>query len=180
MDRLSPNPVTPEPPRVPWESRLADVEHAYPSTTEAWAPALHDYEMMGRIIRDILRVGSAPKRRGQRPLPDADAGMIELRRLWGEDYSTLPFADTFRLLGGARSRTHMARKTGLARSRVHRLWSGEIVASGGEMEQIARAFDKTPGYFLEYRVGVVCAAIAEHLRRAPEASIGPARDLGVY
>ncbi len=166
--------------QIPWDQRLAEVAHTYPSCRDSWVPALRDYELMGRMIRDLLRVSSSPGRRGQRPLPEVDAGMDELRRMWGDDYSTLPFPEAFSALTADRSLTPLVRKTGISRTKLQDLRRGKARPSGDDMEKIAAALKKTPAYFLEYRVGAVCAAIADHLRSAPEASIGAARSIGVY
>lgn len=133
---------------------------------------------MGRAIRETIRVDGTPTRRGARPLLDADDGMARFRQLFGEDYTTLDFAEAFRILAGARSLTALARRTGLSRSQVHRLLAGSA-PTGREMEMVAQAFGKLPVYFVEYRIGLVCAAMAEHLARAPETSVGLVRQLGL-
>jgi predicted transcriptional regulator len=75
--------------------------------------------------------------------------------------------------------TTLARKVGLSRSQVFRLLKGVCEPTGWEMEQVARAFKKAPGYFAEYRKAVVVAALAMKLEANPEATVKYWRELAV-
>lgn len=163
--------------RIPWDDRLATVHRQYPSTDQRdWSEALRDYDLMGALIRDILKVESAPKRRGQRPSLDIEAGEARLRQLWGDEWTTLPFAEAFRLLSGSLSRRAVGERVGVPRATVQRLLDG-LEPTGQEMERIAAAFGKPPTYFREYRVGLVCGFLVEYFADAPEASVALAHRL---
>lgn len=161
-----------------WDERLAEVQRLYPTTADAtWLDALADVEIMGAILRDALRVGHSPKRRGSRPALDTEDGEARLRQLFGDDYTALPFAEALKALAGHRSVTFLSVKTGLSRSHVQRLLAGRT-PTGAEMETVARAFSKPTVYFVEYRNGLLLWAVLRHLTRAPEASVGLVRRLG--
>lgn len=163
-----------------WEQTARRVREQYPTVdTLDWAEALKDYDLLGRIMRDVLRVGHTPVRRGHRPPPDFDEGMARLRQLRGEDYTVLEFDDSFRVLAGDRSRVALARRTGLSKTQLHRLITGEVAPTGDEMAAVAAAFGKSPFYFKEYRTAIVCALVARELERSPETSIGMIRNLGL-
>lgn len=82
-----------------------------------------------------------------------------------------PFHEAFTILAGERSLRGLAAKTGISFSQVRRLLRGDTEPSAREMEQVAKGFGKSPGYFLEYRRGVILAAICERLTAIPEASV---------
>ncbi len=166
-------------PVASWDERLDEVQRLYPTTADdSWFDALGDVETMGAILRDALRVGHTPKRRGSRPALDVDDGEERLRQLFGEDYTTLPFDQAFKALAGNRSVSVLSAKTGLSRSHIQRLMAGRA-PKGSEMETVARAFNKPPVYFVEYRNGLLLAAVLAHLSSAPEASVGLVRRLGM-
>jgi hypothetical protein len=54
---------------------------------------------------------------------------------------------------------------------VQRLLAGEKEATGWEMEQIAKGFDKLPGHFVEYRTAVVLQALYQRMQEIPESSV---------
>ncbi len=167
-------------PSASWDERLREVQRLYPSAADpTWLDALGDFELMGAVLRDALRVGHTPKRRGSRPLLNAEDGEVRLRQLFGDDYTTLPFAEAFRVLVESRglSVRQVARKTGLSRSHAHRLMLGQVAPTGRDMEMAASGLSKPAVYFLEYRVGLLLAAVAQHLTEAPETSVGLVRQL---
>lgn len=164
-------------PAPSWDERLDTLHRRFPSTADPyWTEALQDYSIMGRLIRDTLRVGHTPKRRGSRPMLEIDEGMARLAQLFGDDYTTVPFNQALVHLAAGRSLTQVARRTGLSRSKVDRLMRG-AAPSGREMAMVAAGFHKPSTYFMEYRVGLVCAAVAERLMAAPDASVGLVRAL---
>lgn len=158
--------------RIPWDTILEDVHRRYPSTADdAWADSLRDYEMLGNLVGGLLRVESKQQdRRGQRPVL-TDADRPRLRLLVGDDYSTLPFPQAFASIAGSLSRTQLARKTGLPRTHVHRLLSGEIMATATDMEAVAKAFHKPPTFFADYRRAVIVWVVDKHLEGAPESTV---------
>lgn len=162
-----------------WDQTVARVHVQYPNTASLdWREALKDYDLMGRVMRDVLRVGNTPQRRGHRPLPDFDAGMALFRQLRGEDFTVLPFTEAFAALAATRSGRGLAHKTGITRTQVQRLLTG-VRPSLVELELIAEAFGKTPFFFQEYRNAHICALLAAELDRSPETSIGIVRGLGL-
>lgn len=166
--------------RVPWAERVKVIRQQFPSVENLdWNRALErDVDLFGRIIRDIIKLDQAePGRDGPRRQVDPAKGREALRRLAGQDYSELPFAESVRVLSRGMSLRPLARKTGLSPMTLSRLLRGDKEPDVHEMHAIAEAFKKHPSYFVEYRVGFITAAMASKLASAPEASIGIYRKL---
>lgn len=152
----------------------------YPSVTSLrWRVAFdHDIELLGRILRDILKLDRPiPGRHGPRPGLDRVRDMPALDRLRGLDptrhpYSLLPFADAFGLLLAARSIRSAANKLGMTPSRIYRLKEGlGTPPTMQEMEHIAARFDHHPSFFSEYRSWAIREAVVEALGRQPDVTI---------
>lgn len=160
----------------------ADLMHErFPSTaTLRWDKAFtNDPDLLGRVLRDILKLGSTPvgPRHGPRPDLDPVTDGPALDRLRGMDparhpYSLLPFTEAFAILTGTRSVRHVARLVSLEVTRVHRLRRGVVAPSMDDMERIALAFDHQPSYFVEYRVRSIQTALVVELDRRAAESIG--------
>lgn len=166
--------------KMPWTERKKLIHEQFPSTVNLnWKKAFDkDVDLFTAILRDVLKVDQdSGGRPGPRPvLPHADA-VRSYRRLMGDDFSTLPFAETFGLLIGTRSVRAVAHKTGLSRSQVHRLRRGEADPDLFEMEQVARGFGKQPSYFLEYRTAYIAGALLSRMEGLPESTIDMYRRL---
>lgn len=164
--------------------QLAEVRRQYPGVLEHdWHDILADDRIFGRVLTDICKIGWAPaQRRGTRAELDYATFIERLRALAAMrrgEFSTLPFHEAFALLADGRSVRHLATKTGMPRTSVHRLLSGEHDPAAEEMERVARAFDVSPMFFVEYRTAAVLATMAEHLLRSPEATVGLVHQLGL-
>lgn len=165
---------------MPWSERARLIRSQF--TAVAQPNVSHelrsDIDLLGRILRDILKADQAtPGRDGPRPGLDYEKGVETLRQLLGQDYSTLPFDRSFRLLAGKASLTSLARKTGISRSRVHRLLTGVDEATVDDMQSIANAFGKDVAWFGEYRSMFITASLYDRLLSSPETNIGIYRKL---
>ena len=175
--------------RLPWEERLALIRDALPSsplmgpssgeTREAWQRAFeHDIDLMGRVLRDLLKADQAvPGRPGPRPALDPAKVSTQVDGLFGKDprerpYSLLAFPEAFALLVGSESLRQVARRTGLSHSAVRRFLRGDLTPTREIMERVAEGFGKQPSYFVEYRVAMVVAAVVQGLMSFPERSVG--------
>lgn len=166
--------------KLPWDKRVSLIRDHFPSieTLEWKAEFDKDFGLFAWIMNDILKVDAAePSRSGPKPAVDVRTGAARLRQLMGNDYAELPFADAFSALAGKRSLNHLARVTGISRSQVRRLLRGDVEPSRADMEMIAAGFKKEPGYFLEYRMGLLLAIVAQKLIDSPEISVKPYRRL---
>lgn len=152
------------------ERRMALLRQRFPSTASLrWQAAFdHDIELLGRMLRDILKLDRAtPGRHGPRPGLDRVRDMPALDRLRGLDptrhpYSLLPFRDAFALLIEGRSIRSAANKLGMAPSRIYRLKEGlGAPPSMQEMEDIAARFGHHPSFFAEYRAWAIQEAVRE-------------------
>lgn len=160
--------------KAPWDKRAALIRERFPSTERLdWKDAFDkDLDLFARVVRDILKIDQAqPGRPGPRPSLDYGQGTHRLRQYMGQDYALLPFPEALRVLTGDLSIRKIAQKTGLDRNLIHRLFRGTIQPDAYEMTQIARAYDKHPSYFLEYRVLFITSAVADRIEGVPEASI---------
>lgn len=171
--------------RKDWSAILARVERSHPLTrAPQWERLLDNTDVMAAIVRDLIVIDRQPPRRGARPLPSYDEGRQRIQALFGEDFSTAPFREAFAALTRGQSRTQIARTTGLARTRVHRLLTGgridrapSVEPTAAEMETIAAAYGRRPEYFHEYRTGLILALAAEELDRNRERAIVVVRQL---
>jgi transcriptional regulator with XRE-family HTH domain len=160
--------------KLTWDERVDLIKKQFPQVlTLNWKKAFdNDLDLFAWIMQDVLKADAAePGRSGPKPRVDYRQGASRYRQMMGDDYSMLPFPEAFSILAGDRSLSSLAAKTGISRSQVRRLLRGEVLASSQEMEQVARGFQKSPGYFADYRRGVVLAAIYERLVDVPEASV---------
>lgn len=167
--------------KAPWQERVALVNEVFPSFVRLdWHKAFaQDVELWGEFIEDILKLDQAePGRSGPRPNLDRGPALARLREYMGDDYSEQPFPDALLVLAGSNNSVRaIAYKTGLLRSFVHRLLVGERVVDMVTVERIAKAYKKDPGYFLEYRVACVLAALGDRLVISPETTVGLYRRL---
>jgi plasmid maintenance system antidote protein VapI len=167
--------------RVPWAQRLGVIHQQFPSTaTLDWNEAFtRDHELWARIMHDIIKADQAePGRDGPRPKAlDYERGLATIRQMMGQDYSLLPFPEAFAVLSRGYSLSHLARKTNISRSIVHRLLRGDEEPSAEEMAAIADAFDKHPSFFIEYRVGYITAMVHARMATNPETSIAVYRKM---
>lgn len=91
-----------------------------------------------------------------------------LAGLYEEQFVDEPFVEAFEKLWGDRTVSEMSKKTGISPNVIRRLRLGERPPMFEDMEAIAAAFNLDPGYFAEYRNGVVISAINNFLDTSPE------------
>lgn len=160
--------------KLPWDRRAVMILAQFGSVEKlVWRKAFEsDIDLFARLVKDILKLDQAqPGRPGPRPALDYEQGVARLRQYMGQDYSMEPFEASLKNLANGRSIRALARKTGLSKNHIHRLLTGEIEADAYAMREIARAFDKHPSFFAEWRAMWVANAIVERLMNQPESSI---------
>jgi transcriptional regulator with XRE-family HTH domain len=159
--------------KVPWQRRVKLVEEIFPSTTKLdWNRAFSDIDLLGRVLRDILKVDQTePGRSGPRPVLDRARATARLRQFMGKDYTELSFPDALRVLANGRSVRGIAAKTGLDVTMVQRLLTGGRFVDVPIMEQVALAYKKDPSYFMEFRVMYILAALADRMDMMPEMTV---------
>lgn len=169
-----------------WLDRLNQIREQYPSTLDDRArvrEALADYDLVGRIMRDVLRIGWEAPKRGQRAPLEWNDGKARLRALEAQrsgGATTKMFPEAFRELAAGATLDALASGLAMSRSQVHRLLRDEIPPTPPELVTIAAYFGKAPTYFHEYRLHLICASLAEQLTAVPERSIDIAVRLGVH
>lgn len=160
--------------KVPWEKRASLIRKRFPNVENFdWNAALNeDIDLFGRIIRDILKLEQAvPGRPGPRPSLDVSAATWRLQQLFGNDYTIQPFNEALKALMGERSLRHVASMTGLNKDSIHRLLKQEIEPDGYTLTVCAKAFDKHPSFFLEWRILYITQAVTRRLEWSPETTI---------
>lgn len=136
---------------------------------------LHDPELLGAILGDVVKVGTNTGR-GARGLPDVRSGVAKLRGFL-DRYQVVPFPEAFRLMTNYQSNRAIAARTGLSRSNVQRLLAGAAKPTLADMEQIAGAYGHPPTWFAEYRAAIIAASVAAYLEANPERSAALASKL---
>jgi transcriptional regulator with XRE-family HTH domain len=160
--------------KMPWNERVKKIEEFWPSVKRLdWNEVFRqDPTVMGRIINDIIKMEAAvPGRPGKRPNVSREETERHLRRLTGEDYTTLPFAEALDELRGDRSVRHLMRILGMSRDHTWRLLVGKKVPTTDDMEIVAEAFEKDPSYFLEYRLAYIVGFIYDRLEQHEDATV---------
>lgn len=166
--------------KAPWQERVKLVNEVFPSFTQLeWYRAFTgDISLFARVVRDVLKDEQRePGRSGPRPNLDRGPALAKLREYMGDDYSEQPFGPALRTLAGSQSLRRVAAKTLLPFTTLQRLVSGERPVDMVTIERVAKAYKKDPGYFLEYRVSYVLAALGDRMMLAPETTIGLYRRL---
>lgn len=175
--------------RVPWDERVKMMRDEYPSIgTINWydvmseppgvsLDATDEYgyqiaepsDLMVSLLRGIFRIDQIGETRsvGVRPL-DWDKGQQTRNELMGRQFCELPFYRAFKLLMKEESLAIAAGKTSISRTRVYRLVVGDAKPTADEMRSVAKAYNKKPSYFVEYRKEYILAAVAERLEDSPE------------
>lgn len=148
--------------KVPWAERYALIKEAFPSVERlSWKRALADPQVWVKLVKDLA--GKDEKSRAE--------VRTRVRQLMGDDYTQLPFRESFEALAGNRSIRHLATKTGLGPKHIFNLKHGYKEPDLYLLEQIAKAFNKHPSYFLEYRILIILGAVADQMEMAPEISV---------
>lgn len=136
--------------------------------------ALADPDVLGSVLNQLLKVDAAaddPTPRGVvRPEPDMATGARRLSTLLGDRYQMRPFVEAFAVMTAGQSIRVIAETTGLPRSVVHRLRTGEDEPTNAHLVLIAKAYGRPPQWFVEYRSGMLAAAVERQLRDQPETS----------
>lgn len=154
-----------------WEEKYKAVCQQFPSVVKLeWAYALRDYWTLGRLLQDLIKDMLEHQNRGPGPRPNVDAktGYQLLQQLFGNDYTGLPFPEAFAVLSAGRSIRHLARKTGMNNTHVYKLLNKQKEPTLFDMEVIAKAFNKRPEYFAEYRMGYLLGVLAHHMENNPD------------
>lgn len=161
--------------RVPWKERYAVVVEQFPSVeTLDWERAFRDPELLGRVLRDILKADQAQGKQsgpGPRPVLDGAEGFERYRQLAGDDYAYVPFVEAFKALVGDRSIRHVSSITGINPTMVFKLLHGQREPDLYLMEEIASGFKKHPSFFMEYRVAYIIGSLAHFITKAPETTV---------
>lgn len=168
--------------RSEWDDTVQAITSERPHLTDdRWADtigaALHNEDILGGILRDMLKVDDAPAQRGLRVMPAHELAAARLADLRNGGATTQPFPLALAHLMSGRSQRQVAHKTGISRTVLQRFLHGTEKPTMDEMALIAKGFNKKPWYFHEYRIGLVTQAIADHLASNPEQSIPLAKRL---
>jgi transcriptional regulator with XRE-family HTH domain len=163
-----------------WQTRYNNIIQQYPSVDSLdWMKVFKaDPTILGNIVNDILKVDqAAPGKPGKRPSLDVVSAKERIRQFEGQDYSLQNFCEAFREITLGRSIRNISVKTGLNRNYVHRLLEGKLSPTPIVMEQIAKAYNHSPGYFMEYRIAYIVGGLLRRFDSNPEMGISVYRRL---
>lgn len=160
--------------KIRWDSRVELIKKEFPSVVKLdWQKVFReDVGILGHILNDIMKVDLAePGKPGKRPSVDPKQASDRLRQIQGEDFTMMPFTEAFKMLVGDLSIRGLAAKTKLDRNVIYRLLHG-APPTASEMECVARAFKKEPGFFVEYRLSYLFGVLYRKMEVNPEATVG--------
>lgn len=164
--------------RVNWDERRELVVEHFPAAGEQdWRELANADSSFERMLQDILKFDQAEEgRSGPRPNLDWEKGIRSWRQITGQDYTGLPFPQAFRAVardrsGRAHSLSTIANKTGISRSRVHRLINGHEEPDMQSIALVATAYGKKPSFFVEYRAEIIARRLITVLSQNPEYSV---------
>lgn len=163
--------------KVKWDERVDLIRKEFPSVVNLdWERLFAaDPMIMGRLVNDILKVDLADRGRpGKRPSIGQEVASDRFRQIQGEDYTSSPFPEAFRVLKESRgfSSRGLASRLEISHTAVNRLLHGTDQPTAVIMEKSAKIFKKEPAYFAEYRLLYVIGVLARKLEANPEATVG--------
>lgn len=158
--------------------RLGRIRQMVPDLVadEQWIDDLsEDPEVLGAIIRDVLRIGFADGTsltRGKRAPASEEEGTRRWRQITNTDFSVIPFHDALNDLmrNNGDSLRAAAERTGISRTRLMYLRRGESEPTVADMTAIAAGYGHNPLYFHAYRVHAIASAVHLALDPHPEQS----------
>lgn len=137
----------------------------------------NDMDLLGGIIREKVISERTPGKVGRRKpgLTRAEAEPV-IDKIFGKDslarpYTFLQFKDALRALCEGIPMERLEKKIGLPSSWLIMLMNGQSIPTKEHIEKISVAFEKSPGYFMEYRTIKVTEAVFFYLESHPEESI---------
>jgi transcriptional regulator with XRE-family HTH domain len=152
-----------------WEKRYQLIQSSYPNINSIdWSSAVNDDEIFIKMLGDILKSERKVSTPGKRPSLNKSDGINRLNKILDRDYSSLEFDRAFKALTNGRSIRSIHAKTGISKSHVQRLLSGQDIPSIQTIEKIADGFNKHPSYFLEYRIFKVLESFNDLMIKNPE------------
>lgn len=164
--------------RVNWDERRALLIEQFPAAGDQdWSEIAAMDSAFERMLQDILKYDQREQGRdGPRPNLDWEKGIQSWRQITGQDYTGLAFPQAFRVVardrsGRAHSLSTIARKTGISRSRVHRLINGHEEPDLQSIALVAAAYGKKPSFFAEYRAEIIARRLITILAANPEYSV---------
>lgn len=160
--------------KISWKERADLIEKFFPSVNQLdWDKVYaQDPTIAGKIINEIIKTDTADRTKpGKRPHLDPSVADQHFRKLVGDEYSIRPFNEALTILKGSMSIRRLADHVGLDKCMIHDFLRGISRPKVEHIEKVAKAFNKNPEYFLEYRVAYINSFIAEKFYEAPESSV---------
>lgn len=145
------------------------IRSSYPNIASVdWSSAIQDDDVFIKMLGDVLKSERKVSTPGKRPSLSKGDGINRLNKILDRDYSSFEFQKSFRAISNGKSIRSIHAKTGLSKSHVQRLLSGQDFPSIETMEKIANGFNKHPSYFLEYRICKVLESFNNLMLENPE------------
>jgi transcriptional regulator with XRE-family HTH domain len=155
--------------KTSWDKRYEKIKSMYPSIDGVdWSNAIEHDEVFIKMLGDVLKSERKVSTPGKRPSLTKTDGLERLNKILDRDYSSAEFDKAFKILASGRSVRSLNAKTGLSKSHIQRLLTGQDSPSIEVIEKIATAFNKHPSYFLEYRIYIVLDGFNSLMIKNPE------------
>jgi transcriptional regulator with XRE-family HTH domain len=155
--------------KTSWDKRYEKIKSIYPNIDVInWANIVEHDDIFVKMLGDVLKSERKVSTPGKRPGLSRSDGLEKLDKILDRDYSVMEFEKAFKALAGNRSVRSLNIKTGLSKSHIQRLLTGQDSPSVEAIEKIAYSFNKNPSYFLEYRIYTVLSAFNYLLIKNPE------------
>lgn len=152
------------------EKRYPSLRHlAAPSgraTQRAWVAVFNGRpDAMHSLLADFIKqVHAQPGRIGQRPMPREE--QVDFQGLLYGEENDLPLTEVLPRLVQDSERRFCA-KIAMSRSQYQRMLKGEYAPDVQEMRLIAKALNKPPTFFVEYRKAMATAAFINLIDERP-------------
>lgn len=160
--------------KVVWHDRYEKISKNFQSIERLdWQKVfMHDPEVLGSIINDILKLNVPSKGRpGKRPSLGEDQARELFSTLIGENFTIEPFHIAFKKLSSGTSIRKLSAALGYDKMLIHRLLSNKQTPSLEQMETIAAHYNKDASFFREWRVSYIVTCIDHLLIENPDASV---------
>lgn len=154
-------------PQEELELRFPSLKHlAAPGAKRAWVAAFNARpDAMHSLLADFIKqVHAQPGKIGQRPMPKEEQVDFE-SLLWGEE-NYLPLVQVLPKLVKVSERA-FCQQIAMSRAQYQRMLRGEYDPTVHQLRIIAKAINRPPMFFLEYRKAMAIAAFVNLIDERP-------------
>jgi len=147
-----------------WDKKLYALREKYPKITSIdWGEILRSEP---EVFCGVVGKVTIPEGSKKSNIKMSD-GNKKFAKISGTDYSELEFKDAFAIIYD-RSYESLIEHTCFTELYLSQLADGSRFPSYEDMEDIAKACNRDPSFFMEYRIAKILSAIDNYLMQSPE------------